>query len=277
MVATVIFYLGALILILLSLLDFRKKVNKGKGAAPYYTSMGLFIFINLVIYSMLCFSVMKLSPRSLLLAFANGTGDAEKDFFPLFAALAYFGIGSLNIPLGDRVIGFYSFILELFQGIFRLKFIDLVSIQDDIDAMKRETEQLENDIDSFAAAGKSLGWNVLDEEWDDLKHDKDAAEVHIESLNSIREELGSGDITPDKAERMSAQLGTKVSQMTEETNRKLRKHFKALVIANSDNYSAIKSIMDLIGKTIPPDSGNLSAVSMNRALAFSIVAGAVIG
>jgi hypothetical protein len=156
--------------------------------------------------------------------------------------------------------------------------VDIDPINQEINRLDAQSGQLWQAIESFNEAGQTRGWNILHDQWEDLTQYKQGLEGHGQSLRLVREELSVERVTKDRTDTINKWLDDKIGQITKEINDKLRRHISKLVVANEENRLALESIVTAIGlklPEVPPPPP--SAVSLNRAIVFSLFAGAILG
>lgn len=273
---TILFYIGVVILGLLSIQDFRDKVVRRGFTLQYYTCAVLFISFNVLIYMVICSYAMNLSYDKLLLGGEN-TGDVKLQLLPIGLAFASFGLGSANIPWGNKAVSVYGLLLGVFQGMFRIKEVDLVPIQQEIKSLDKESTQLVEVVDNFVEEGQSSKWDTLKEQWQDMTQEKEDTEKHIDSLTEVREKLNEDDLTDEKKAKISEWANARINQMAKEINNKLRKHIANLVVANNKNQAALDKLLTSIGVPMPVVPSKRSAISIDRALVISLFAGLLLG
>jgi len=274
---TITLYVGALLLLLLSIQDFRSKISKRGRVGQYYTCMSLFVVFNLIIYMLLCTLLSGVGYLELLVGQVKGAEGLppDKQALPILLAFAYFGVGSVDIPLGGKVVSLYGSLLKLFQGMYKPEEIDIDPIAAKIKQLKTQSDQLREAVESFNNAGQTHKWNVLEDKWKYLTEDRKALEAHIESLRLVQDEL-CGE-KPLDTRKINNRLGEKLAKITEEINKKLKDHIKALVEANAENALALKRLLSAIGLELPLSAVRArSSVHLSRAIVFSLFGGALL-
>jgi hypothetical protein len=276
MTTTIFVYVGLLLLFLLSLQDFLTKTSKRGRTGQYYSCLSLFILINLTIYIGICALLVQVSFWQVLIG--QGTEDLslDKKVLPLVLAFAYFGIGSVNIPVGDKAVSFYGSLLKLFQGMYKPEVINIDPIKKDIQSMDAQSDQLSEAIESFNESGLVHEWSILSDKWKELNQDRLMLEDHSQSLRRVQEELEKSD--PAMISKINKKLDEKISQITRDINTKLRRHISALVEVNDKNSLALQSLLSGVGLKLPePPAPRHSNIAFCRAIVFSFFGGALVG
>ena len=273
---TILFYIGAVILGLLCLQDFRDKVVKRGFTLQYYTCEVLFISFNILIYTVICSYAMKLKCIDLLLGGGN-TSEEQLQIMPIGLAFASYGLGSANFPWGNKLISVYGLLLGVFQGMFRIKEVDLAPIKQEIISLHKESTQLVEVVENFVEIGQDKKWEILKEQWQDMIQEKKDTEKHIDSLKKVYQQLNEDDLTDEKKRSINEWLDTRIGQMAKEVNTKLRKHIAKLVTVNNTNQEALNKLLTTIGIDIPVVASKKSIVSINRALVISLFTGLLLG
>lgn len=276
MTTTIFVYVGLLLLSLLSLQDFRTKISKRGRIVQYYSCLSLFILLNLTIYVGVCALLLQVSFWHVLIGQGTENLPFDKRILPLVLAFAYFGIGSVSIPVGDKVVSFYGSLLKLFQGMYKPEDINIDPIKKDIHSLDAQSDQLREAIESFNESGQVHGWNILSDKWEDLTQDRQALEGHSQSLRLVQEELEKSD--PVQISKINKWLDDKISQIMRDINTKLRRHIFTLVKANDKNALALQSLLSGIGLKLPePPVPRHSNIAFCRAIVFSFFGGALLG
>jgi hypothetical protein len=273
---TITLYVGALLLLLLSIQDFRSKISKRGKMVQYFTYMSLFVLFNLIMYILFCTLLSGVGCFELLVgqvAENKKNLELDKQVLPILLAFAYFGVGSVDIPLGGKAVSFYGALLKLFQGMYKPEEIDIDPIATKIKQLNTQSDQLREAVESFNDAGQAHGWVILADKWKDLTEDRQALEAHIENLRLIQDEL-CGE-KPVDTHKINNRLGEKLAKITEEINKKLKDHINSLVEANAENALALKRLLSAIGLELPRSAVRVrSSVHLSRAIVFSIFGGA---
>jgi len=277
----ILYYVGIILLSLLSIKDFSEKIIRVKRSSfQYYVCMVLFILINITIYTGICSVAMDVNLLQLLSIKNISSQDiSDKLLWPVVIAFAYFGLGTASIPMGNKAISFYGALLGLFQGMFSLKGIDINPIEKEIARLQKETKQLSIAVDEFLSIGKEKDWKTLNDQWNDLKEDNLILEEHVDELRKASKNLEADDISADsKVEKMKGWLGNKINKMSLEINTKIRNHIVRLVRANNENQEALENILSKIGLSIPNSGSEENyKISLCRAAVFSIFIGIFLG
>lgn len=276
MTTTIFLYVGLLLISLLSIRDFQTKISKRGKFGQYYFCLSLFILVNLTIYVGVCGLLLQVSFWQVFIGQGTNNLPFEKRVLPLVLAFAYFGIGSASIPVGDKVVSFYGYLLRLFQGIYKPEDINIDPIKKEIQSLDTQSDQLREAIENFNESGQVHGWNILSDKWEDLAQDRQALEDHSQSLRHVQEELEKPD--PGQISKINKLLDDKISQITRDINTKLRRHIYSLVEANDKNSLALQSLLTNIGLKLPkPPVRRHSNVAFCRAIVFSFFGGSLLG
>ncbi len=283
MTTTILLYVGLVLLALLAVQDFSAKVSQRGNMGQYFFCVTLFVALNLIIYVTICAAALQVEIVHLLsgefkdlIPKDQSTLPLDKQVLPLVLAFAYFGVGSVNIPIGSRAVSFYGSLLKLIQGMYKPDDINIDPIKKDIQHLNTQSGQLRKAIERFNESGKKQGWNILADKWDDLSHDREAMERHKKSLKDVRHELGDPK-TLDTG-KLKTGLDEKIKEITQNINNKLRSHISALVEANDKNSIALQKLLSNVGLKMPEDSpASQSHIQICRAIVLSLFGGALLG
>ena len=220
MITTVFVYVGMLLLTLLAIQDFRSKINRRGHVSQYYACLSLFVALNMLIYVGICALLLQMTYIQLLGGQVSETLPLDKKALPLVLAFAYFGVGSVNIPIGDKVVSFYGSMLKLFQGMYKPNNINLDPIKKEIHRLNTQSDLLREAIESFNDTGQARGWSILSDKWQELAQDRQALEGHSKSLKLVQAELSN--TNPLDVGKISNWLDEKIGEITHDINNKLK-------------------------------------------------------
>lgn len=273
---TALFYAGLILLMLLSMKDFNDRINKRSPSYAYYSSLGLFLIINSIVFSMVCAYALSVDVSALLL---NKYLDKlnEKSFLPLLLAFAYYGAGTTSIPLAGKAVSIYGTSLEIFQNLFSLDDMDLDRIKHHVKKLNTETTSFYEFIEDFNDVGLEKKWDLLFSQWKDIKEDKILIEEHVRSLTTIREELEEVGTFPRK-NKVMMWISEKIDDISVRLRDKLKRHVVHLISANAGNEEALHKILSAFDIPIPYRNNGTSkvAVCMSRAGIISFFMGTFI-
>lgn len=276
MTTAIMIYVGIVLLLLLSIQDFSSKVIRQGNFSQYYFCESLFIILNLIIYVTICAAILQVKIMTLLSGKVPDQSQLENVFIPLMLAFAYFGIGSVNIPIGGKAVSMYGSLLKLFQGMYKPNDINIDPIKTSIQRLNTQSDELRKAIESFNEDGRNHGWNTLSDKWDELSQDRTAMERHRNSLRDVRKELCESN-KPD-INTLTANIDEKIKDLSQNMNDKFRRHISALVEANDKNSVALKELLSNVGLKLPESSPTpKSRIQICRSIVLSLFCGALLG
>jgi hypothetical protein len=277
MTATVLAYVGVIVLGLLSMQDYRDKVVKQGKVGLYYLLMMMFMALNIIIYLVICSQTLDVGLTQLFLAEEQKL-PLDKQAFPLVLALAYFGIGTVTIPLGGKAVSFYALLLKLFQGMYRPEGVDIDPIREEINSLNQESDRLENAIRQFneTAACADRHWNIVADKWKDLEEDKRTLESQNAAFQDIQRVLSNTHVSKSDLARVVNDLEERRGQITKDVNKRLRSHVWSLALANEKNPAALQHLLREIGLELPHVPKTPHALPQCRAVVCSLFGGFIL-
>ena len=277
MTTTILAYVGVIVLGLLSVQDYRDKVIKQGKAGLYYLCMLLFGALNVIIYLVICSQAMGIDLAQLFLARASNLA-VDKQAFPVILALAYFGVGTVSIPLGDKVISIYGLLLKLFQGMYRPEGVDIDPIRERISSLNEQSDRLESAIKHFneTATTADRHWNTLAERWCDLEEDKRSLEAQNDAFIAVQQILSGTHVSKADIVRLVKELDGRRGRITNEINERLRSHVCSLATANEKNPAALHNLLREIGLGLPEVPPPSHKLPLCRAIVCSLFGGFIL-
>jgi hypothetical protein len=277
MTTTVLAYVGIIVLGLLSIQDYHDKVVKQGKVGLYYLCMLLFVALNIIIYLVICSQTMGVDFAQLFLARARNVA-VDKQAFPLILALAYFGVGTVNIPLGDKVVSIYGLLLKLFQGMYRPEGVDIDPIRERINSLNEQSDRLETAIKHFneTATAAEHRWNAIDEKWRDLEEDKRSLEAQNDAFVAVQQILSGTRLSKADIARLVKELDERRGRIMNEINERLRNHVCSLATANEKDPIALQNLLKEIGLRLPEVPPPSHKLPLCRAIVCSLFGGFIL-
>lgn len=271
------FGIGALILLLLLLGEFRRRFR------PYLKELAIrtvalflvFLIINIAIYSFLCVYFLQTDPWALLQGQVseNFTDSHQSVFQPILIAVMYFGTGAVTVKVGNVEFGFYDKILGYIE-----KLLPEHTDPPDRNTVKSALDQYEEYKELRSQIHVLRQMAVVNERWDTLEDEWNNSNIvplneELDNLAALLSRLES----KESRESIVSDLGTRLSLTEQKLRRDVIDYVYKFIARNGKTKKDRDQIYEQ-GLEFPAQFDTVPSSSrVQRALVISFVAGILFG
>lgn len=156
--------------------------------------MVFFVFINVVIYIIICGLLIQQKPDDLIDNLIRNSNTI--DYTPthlltiILASLMYFGLGSASFPFAnplikDQEINIYKTIFKIFEEVLPKPSTDAIDKKVE-EYIEKPDMSLVKIAENLRDRGKSRNWDLIDQKWQEI--DAELVIKEIEYLYSLESE-----------------------------------------------------------------------------------------
>ena len=285
--------IGAAVLCLLCIGDYRQKVTRICNQTAYYFFLVVFLVVNLAVYWILCkyfadslfktvtdiaSGVLPGATKSVASTGFSASVQTTTFLVPIFVALAYFGLGSSPLQVGNVKLDIYNRLLKMMENILPEKVSVFTDVEKTISECKLQCDQMQRHITNLRnrASGRNRNWNTLDQKWkmveEQCRHlDRRCTilDEHLAILDSKRREEDKINLLKKKT--------LKHKKDSQERELDLYKHYVIdFICTNCRDEREIRGELDRMG-LLHPEGDNRSINIHYRCLMAGIIVGIILG
>lgn len=270
-----LFYIiGAVILMILLIRDFKKKIFKPKKAGRYYIALCLFSFINIFIYTSLCAIFLGIDPARISLVQDpdfNLNLTPLQLFQPVLISLMYFGTGIAKFKFGGKNIDFYQLLLNAFQDLIEITVLKEEEIRNQIAECAAEYATLKSRIIAWRETAIRRKWDSLNNEWQDMETDINMLDEQVAYLNEVDSQLNE----PVNIDYVKENINRRIRETRASQIQKLKRYITKFILTNIKNENDIDFILNELGAK--PNLGRIEPNPVVRCFVLCVTFGLLIG
>jgi hypothetical protein len=242
--------IGLSLLILFCTADYKKRIGRSSSSFVFYSSLFLFLALNIAFYWLLCWLLLDNYPTFYLFSSQpeGNMPDITKVLTPVAYAIMYFGTGAATFRFKNFEFNAYAKIVEAFQQLFRVSFsydeLKRIIKESQIkqNHYKRLVERLNDDPD-FENSFK------LQEDWSNTNLLIKRIGDHRNYLDKIRSDIDHCPEDNCRLKNLSNDIGTRKIDLANEVITLYQTYLKKFIEVNNVDRKKILNI--IIEEKIP--------------------------